>query len=144
MNNKLHSIQSRCLQQKNVLWNNAKLIPIKYNELQAEIHLFPTQLTHKKWNDIKKWKSTRDPAYHKLAGELVENLLVQGDLGFLKISDELKIQIVVTQQVERHRHILHEHINFNAQLHTAQVHTQRSDSCCLPLKDECFSFTEFA
>lgn len=35
-----------------IRWNNAKWIPWKYNELKAERHLFPTQLTPEVFNDI--------------------------------------------------------------------------------------------
>jgi hypothetical protein len=33
------------------------------------------------------------------AGELLENLLVQGDRGFIQISEDLKLQMVVANKV---------------------------------------------
>lgn len=73
---------------------------------------------------------------HQRAGERLEDLLVLGDRGFIQISEEQKIQIVVASQVERHLYISHEHIHFNAKLHVGQVHTQRADSGGLLFKDE--------
>jgi hypothetical protein len=62
------------------------------------------------------------------------NSLLQGDSGYIKVSDNLKIYVVASKVLDQHQLISHERIHFNGQLYAGHVHAQHSSSCLAPLK----------
>lgn len=79
----------RRLDQKQVLWNNAKYIPLLYNEQRGNLLLFPT-----------KGKRAGDMKDKDLIGRLgkLESILQTGDRGLLTTEEGNRLKLVLAQK----------------------------------------------
>lgn len=126
----------RRLDQKQVLWNNAKYIPLQYNEQRGNIQLFPT-----------KGKRAGDMKYKDLIGRLgkLESILKTGDKGLLTTEEGHRLKLVLAHKEKSSPRMSDEYLYFNAQMQITQVLTKITvEGRDMVNIDDVFSLLDFA
>lgn len=127
-------IHSR-LKKKQVLWNNARFIPLQYNEEHAEILLCS-----------KKEKLGVAKGDNELIERMgkIEDMLQPGEREILTTQRKQRMKVLLVEKMSKSRHSYEEYIHFHAQMQTEQVLTKITlDGRDLVNKDEVFSLMEF-